>query len=260
MKAVMLAAGVARRLYGEDSNALPKALLEFDGKTLLERHIQLLSKNGVDELVMVVGHRKEDLIEAAEALAPNGFKISFIDNPRYKEGPILSLAAAAPAFESGDSALFMDSDVLYHPLILERLIHCDHQNCFIYDRNYDSNAGVVELRILDGIAVDFGKEITGAYDTIGEWPGFMKYSPDTGAKLAKATHGLVERGDLDCAYEKAMCEVLINEPAGAFGHIDITGLPWIEIDYQEDLDRAEDDIKPRLNQSYRQNGRGWEAC
>ena len=260
MKAVMLAAGVARRLYGEDSNALPKALLEFDGTTLLERHIQLLSKNGVDELVMVVGHRKEDLIEAAQSLAPAGFKVSFVENPRYKEGPILSLAAAAPAFESGDNALFMDSDVLYHPLILERLIHSDHQNCFIYDRNYDSNAGVVELRILEGVAVDFGKEITGEYDTVGEWPGFLKYSADAAAKLAKATQGFIDRDDLDGAYEEAMCEVLNNEPAGGFGHIDITGLPWIEIDYQEDLDRAEDDIKPKLNQNYRLNGSGWEAC
>ena len=258
MKAVMLAAGVARRLYGEGSDALPKALLEFDGATLLERHINLLSANGVDELVMVVGHRKEDLMRAAEQLAPDGFKVSFIYNSRYKEGPVLSLAAAAPAFESGEAALFMDSDVLYHPLVLEKLIHSEHESCFIFDRNYDQNAGVVEFCIRDGVAVDFGKEISETYDTVGEWPGFLKYSPDTAAKLAKATRGYIDRNDLDCAYEEAMCDVLKGEPVGCFGYVDVTGLPWIEIDFQEDLTRAEAEIKPKLEQNYQQTATGWE--
>ncbi|HEX9569237.1 MAG TPA: hypothetical protein VF987_06110, partial [Rhodospirillales bacterium] len=39
MKAVMLAAGVGRRLYGDENDNLPKALLEFDGHTLFERHV-----------------------------------------------------------------------------------------------------------------------------------------------------------------------------------------------------------------------------
>ncbi|MBI3113176.1 MAG: NTP transferase domain-containing protein [Rhodospirillales bacterium] len=68
MKAVMLAAGVGRRLYGDENDNLPKALLEFDGKTLLERHVRILLDNGVDELVLVVGHRKEDLL--AQAMKP----------------------------------------------------------------------------------------------------------------------------------------------------------------------------------------------
>ena len=53
MKAIMLAAGVARRLYGEENDNLPKALLEFEVKTLLARHIEILRQLGVDELVMV---------------------------------------------------------------------------------------------------------------------------------------------------------------------------------------------------------------
>ncbi len=72
MKAVMLAAGVGRRLHGDKNDALPKALLRFEGKTLLERHVGVLKALGVDELVLVVGHRKEDLLAEAEKVAPMG--------------------------------------------------------------------------------------------------------------------------------------------------------------------------------------------
>ena len=57
MKAVMLAAGVGRRLYGDQNDDLPKALLRFEGKTLLERHVGILKALGVDELVLIVGHQ-----------------------------------------------------------------------------------------------------------------------------------------------------------------------------------------------------------
>ena len=41
MKAIILAAGIGDRL-GKYSNNKPKSLLEFNGKTLLKRHIEIL--------------------------------------------------------------------------------------------------------------------------------------------------------------------------------------------------------------------------
>ena len=62
MKALMLAAGLGRRLYGDENQKLPKALLQFGGQTLIERHIRNLQDCGVDELNLIVGHRKDDLV------------------------------------------------------------------------------------------------------------------------------------------------------------------------------------------------------
>ena len=39
MRAIMLAAGIGQRLFGGDPAAEPKSLLEFGGKTLIERHL-----------------------------------------------------------------------------------------------------------------------------------------------------------------------------------------------------------------------------
>ncbi len=55
MIAVMLAAGVGTRLFGGDHSQPAKALLRFDGKSLLHRHIEILLENCVDRMVIVVG-------------------------------------------------------------------------------------------------------------------------------------------------------------------------------------------------------------
>jgi choline kinase len=49
-------------------------------------------------------------------------------------------------------------------------------------------------------------------------------------------------------YEEAIRDVLLAEPR-QFGYEDVTGLPWIEIDFPEDVKRARDDILPRLHES-----------
>ena len=62
MQAVVLAAGKGTRLEPLTENT-PKALVEVDGKPLIEDVFDQLLGIGVDELVVVVGHLKEQIIE-----------------------------------------------------------------------------------------------------------------------------------------------------------------------------------------------------
>jgi choline kinase len=47
-------------------------------------------------------------------------------------------------------------------------------------------------------------------------------------------------------YEPAIREVVLNGPPGRFGWEDVTGEPWIEIDFPEDLERARAVVLPRI--------------
>ena len=55
MKALMLAAGVGRRLYGNENDDLPKALLSFGGKSLFQRHIEILKDCAIEQLFWLLG-------------------------------------------------------------------------------------------------------------------------------------------------------------------------------------------------------------
>ena len=246
MKAIMLAAGVGRRLYGDDESQPPKALLRFDGKTLLRRHVEILRDNGVNELVLVVGYRKDEVVAEAAAAGGHGF-VRTIENRDFRGGPIISLWTAREVLREGASVLFMDADVLYHPRLIERLLRSPHDNCFLLDRGIEPGEDPVRLCIRGGVPVEFGKGIEGEFDLVGEWPGFLRLTPRVAARVADAAQAHMDAGRRHVTYEIAMRDVLLSEPPGTFGYEDITGIPWIEIDYPSDLMRAETQVLKRIH-------------
>ncbi len=245
MKAVMLAAGMGRRLYGEEHSQPAKCLLRYGAKTLMARNVEILQSLGVAGLALVVGYQSEEVLAEAR-LAAKGDFVEGIFNPRFLEGPILSLAAAGGAMRCGDEIVFMDSDLLYHPSFLKSLLDSASRNCFLFDSHLDREVDPVFLCIRGGDVVDFGKNIEGDFHAVGEWPGFLKMSPPIAARVADAAEAFVEAGALGVAYEAAFQEVVAGEPPGTFGFEDISGEPWIEIDFPEDLKRAADIILPKI--------------
>ena len=176
MKAVMLAAGLGTRLYGNGEDQPPKVLLRFENKTLLQRHIEILRACGIEELVMVLGYRKDEIEAELRAIGAGDFVRTYF-NPDFHDGPVVSLWMARDVLRGGSDILFMDADVLYPPLLLERLIAAEDPTCFLFDRGIDAGEDPVRICVRDGRIVDFGKMIEGDFDAIGEWPGFMKMSP-----------------------------------------------------------------------------------
>ena len=90
MKVIILAAGIGNRL-GKYTNDNPKSLLEFDGKSLLKRHIEILKELYVEEIVIITGYKSEMIVEH---LNDASIPIRFIFNERYAEGSIISLGCA----------------------------------------------------------------------------------------------------------------------------------------------------------------------
>ena len=245
MRAIILAAGVGSRLFGDSRTQPPKSLIEFDGKTLMQRHIETLQALGISALTLVVGYRKDDVAAEARRHAKDGF-IEVIENPMYRGGSLLSMWYAREAYRQGDDVLFMDADTLYDTEILRRLIGSEMPSAFAYDADLDDGDDPVRICIRDGGIVDFGKRIFGKFDAMGEWPGFMKVSATTGALLASSLENLVDGGNLLGAYEEAIRDVIIGEPVGTFGIVDVSDLSWIEIDFPDDLERAKQTILPNL--------------
>lgn len=241
----MLAAGLGQRLFGGDERQLPKSLLRFAGKSLLQRHLEALKALGLEELHLVVGYHQADIAAELHALNANGF-VRIIVNPDYRRGSLVSMWRAANILAGGSDVLFMDADVLYHPALLQRLVAAPAPDCLLIDRDYEPGDDPVLLCLKNGGPAEFRKQAQGSFDVVGEWPGFLKLSPETGRHLADALQRFVAAGRLDDPYEEAIREILLSAPAGRFAVEDITGLPWIEIDFPADLARARNEILPRI--------------
>jgi choline kinase len=243
MRVTMLAAGIGRRLgLGED--APPKVLLRFDGVSLLQRHLDILAHFGLFDLTLVVGHRAGAIEAKLSALGARD-RVRTRFNPDYAKRSLLSLWTLRDVLGAGQEVLYMDADVLYDWRLLERLLSAPHESCILIDRDVVPDADFVDVRIRDGRIVAFDKGVPpGDYDIRGEWVGFARFSAAAAMRLARAIERYVQDGRVDLIYEHAMRDVMVETPGFAFA--DATGLPWIEIDFPEDLERARNEILPRL--------------
>ena len=239
----MLAAGVGNRL-GKGAGKPPKVLLEFAGTSLLARHIAILRHAGISELVLCTGYRADDIAAAIAACGARDF-VRTVHNPDFREGSMVSLWCVRQALAAGGDFLLMDADVLYDHRLIARLMKTSHANCFLMDRDIEPGEEPVKLCIKDGTIVDFEKKIEHAYDLHGESVGFFRFNQKIGQRLGATAGAYVKAGDRALWYERSIRDVLLQSP-GEFSYEDVTGLPWLEIDFPQDVTRAAGEILPRL--------------
>ena len=84
-------------------------------------------------------------------------------------------------------------------------------------------------------------------DFCGENVGMFKLSGDAAQQVIVQTELYLGQGRRHEPYEEAIRDVLQILPRRNLAFEDITGLPWIEIYSAADVDRAEDEIQPRIN-------------
>ena len=75
--AIIMAAGVSSR-FAPLSYEKPKALITVNGEVLIERQIRQLREVGINEIVVVVGHKKEQFYYLKEK-----FGVIIVENPEY---------------------------------------------------------------------------------------------------------------------------------------------------------------------------------
>ncbi len=237
--ALILAAGVGRRLGdgAPNDHRMPKALLDFGGKTLLQRHIEILHGLGINEITVVVGYEAEPMRTALAALE-DGPPVATVVNPDFREGSVVSLWTARAMLQSGAPVVLMDADVLYDRRLMARLLESPVADCLLLDRDIEPGDEPVKLCVRNGRIVDFRKKPTEPHEWHGESVGFFRFSSETAAELAGRADDYVTSGRRTMEYEEPIRDMIMASAAGRFGFEDITGLPWTEIDFPEDVVKA----------------------
>jgi choline kinase len=247
MRAIILAAGRGLRLQQPEDRQLPKCLLRFGGKSLLERHLILLRSVGVEEVVLAVGFRRE-LVEEELVRLRWRPRPEIVVNDRFELGSVLTVHIAAEAMTRGGDILLMDADVLYDARMLGALVAGRQAvNRLLIDRDFEAGDEPVKLCLRAGVPVELRKQVEPnlEYDTIGESVGFFRFDPAGAHRLAAIVAGYADRGLGHMPHEEAVRD-LIRERSQRFEVTDVTGAPWIEIDFSADVERAEREILPKL--------------
>lgn len=239
MKAIILAAGVGKRLWAVTQHH-PKCLIQIGGRTLLARYLEALAGVGIKQAVLVVGY-KQEMVRAAAGSGLSGVAVQYLESEQYQRGSITSLWRARE--ELNEDVLIMDADVLFHRAILKRLVDSVHPTALLMDESVKQTGEECMVVAQGGRVIALTKRVPARYDVAGEGVGFLKVrGADTGP-LIRSVQAYVERGQLDMEYEDALREFFGDVKVG---YERIGGLPWTEIDFEEDVARAEREILPKL--------------
>jgi L-glutamine-phosphate cytidylyltransferase len=227
-KAVIVAAGMGRRL-GATAGERPKALLEVGGATLIERSIHSLREAGVADITVVTGFGKEQIENCL------GASVEYRENPFFAMTNNMASLWLAQSAVVHEPFVYLHADIIYDAEILARCLATpasgmavDCHPCADEEMKVSVAAGMVE-RSDKGIPAEKAH---------GEWVGIACFDGPTGdALFAEIERQLAANRAYD-AYDTAAFNQLVRE-----GHrlsmVDCTGLPWTEIDFPEDLARAQ---------------------
>jgi choline kinase len=247
MRAIILAAGRGMRLKQSGDEQLPKCLLRFAGVTLLERHLRLLKSAGVEDVVLALGWRHELVAAELERLNWRP-RPEIVLNPGYELGSVLTVHTAAEAMTRGGDVLLMDADVLYHDDIMTALTAGQKPvNRVLLDRDFEAGDEPVKLCVRAGVPIELRKQLAPdlKYDAIGESVGFFRFDAAGARRLAAIVSDYVSSGRSNLPHEEAVRD-LFREGSQIVEVADVTGSPWIEIDFPNDVSRAAQEVLPQL--------------
>jgi len=240
VNAVILIAGVARRL-APLTDTTHKALLPVGGRPILTRMLAALDAAGIRQSTLVLGHCADQVRRVAGERVGR-MAIRYVQNPEYTRGSVISLYAARQCLR--EPALVMDADVLFPREFLVRLLALPAPSALLVDRGFSDTGEEVKIYTRGDRVIALGKKVVPeAWDAVGEGIGFFKCGVEAAPELVRCLGKVIEDSDGLGEWEDALHMLVAQRHVG---WADVTGLPWTEIDFVEDLRRAENDVLPRV--------------
>lgn len=232
MRALILAAGRGSRMR-ELTQSHPKALVELNGRSLIQRQLDALRQGGATEIGIVTGYRAS----CFEGMADR----SFFNSKWENTGIVASLRCAAPWLEAGP-VLVSYSDIFYSASTVMALRNATGSLVVCYDPDWlklwsmrfsdpRSDAETFELND-DGHVVDIGRSLKGRELPRGQYMGLFRIEPSGWRQLISALDALPECNRIVVDMTTLLREA-INR--GATVHPVENHGPWGEIDCPEDI-------------------------
>jgi choline kinase len=185
----------------------------------------------------VIGYKAELMRAALDAL-DDGPPVATMVNPDFREGSVVSLWAGREVLRTGRPVILMDADVLYGQPMMERLVASTWPGALLLDRELEPGDEPVKLCVRDGRIVDFRKQPTEPHEWHGESVGFFRFTPGVADELAGRVEDYVAGGRRMMEYEEPIRDMIMSSAGDRFGFEDISGMPWTEIDFPEDVVKA----------------------
>ena len=232
MKAIILSAGQGSRL-GHLVDDRPKCLIEFNGRSLLDRQLDTLEASGVDEAVVVTGFHDE-LVDEAIGRRSGGPKVRTLFNPFFKVADNTGSLFMAREELAGD-CLVWNGDTLVSRALMARVVGNDRPGiCVTIDRKdtYDDD----DMKVVEeaGRLKAIGKRLMDGVNA--ESIGLLAFRSSGAERFREAIEKAMRTPEGTTIWYLRV----INHMAQSSDvwTLDINGEEWGEVDFPADVERA----------------------
>lgn len=237
MIAIILSAGTGSRLRPL-TEEIPKPLLMINGMTLLERMVRNIIKNGCEDFLIVVGHKKEKVQDEVQFLHDKyDINIATVENPNYDTTNTSVSVRLATKKVFDDDVIIINGDNVIDEKIITGLLETP-QTTLVIDNYKKLNEESFKLEIKDNQITQIGKQIP-ISSSSGEFIGISKVNKKDLELFNKNLDTLIEQDKqnyYDLAYKKLSTQTHIN-------YFYTDGLKWTEIDDLIDWEYANELIE-----------------
>jgi choline kinase len=236
-KAIILSAGQGSRL-GHLTDDKPKCLIEFNGRTLLDRQLDALAANGVEEAVVVTGFRDDQIEAALKRRGDIGPRVRTVYNPFYKVADNLGSLFVAREEIAGD-VLVWNGDTLVSEELMARVVGNRAQEgiCVTIDRKEGYDEDDMKVVVDDaGRLHAIGKRLDLA-EVNAESIGLLAFRGAGAQVFRHAIERAIRTSEgTTIWYLRVIHQVAQEAPVWT---IDINGHEWGEVDFPEDVEAAQ---------------------
>jgi histidinol-phosphate/aromatic aminotransferase/cobyric acid decarboxylase-like protein/choline kinase len=240
VQALILAAGTGSRL-GKYTKENTKCMLEINGKTLIIQALDRLNSVGIKKLILVVGYKKENLIQYIGDKYKN-ITIEYVENPIYdKTNNIYSLYLAQDKLAQDDTIL-LESDLLFEETILKNLISDPRENLAVVDKYQIWMDGTsVRLDEDNEIIGFYGKrdfkfqDVREYYKTVNIYKFSQSFSQNIYIPFLEAYMKAMGNNE----YYETVIKVIADLEGTGLKALRLNGEKWYEIDDAQDKANAE---------------------
>ena len=227
-QALILAAGPDSRFQPFPDDR-PKALVPLWGTPLIGHALDSLIEAGIKDVIVVTGYGRDALESYLDAR--RDIAVVTVEHEAWRTTHTLAaFAAAAHLIE--DDFLLIDGDLVFEPAVVSRLMGPGTRIAVHPCRPPEAAMKIAA----EGERLTAMSRQLSLAESVGTAIGMAKIDVDTGERLFVIARRLLDAGASDLGYESAF-EALIMD-GDVFEVADVTGLKWVEVGDDTDLQRA----------------------
>lgn len=233
-RAIILAAGRGSRMK-DMTDEMPKCMVKFKNKSLLQWQLDALSGAGISEIAVVCGYKKEKISHP---------KITrFFENEKWQITNMVYTLFCADVWLSSSECIVSYSDIFYGKEIIKSLkqdsadlaITYDVNFAWLWQKRFSNPLSDVESFKIDenNFLTEIGSKVQTLEEVEGQYMGLLKFNPESWGNLKL----VLKNSDIEKMDSTSMLQILIQNG------IKIKAVPikemWGEVDSASDLELYE---------------------